>query len=484
MKNVFRYLTLAVTVGAIVGCPGEDQIIGPPPPPPPPPPQAPAAPLALAAVASSETQINLSWTDNSSNEDGFHIERCSGSGCGGFVEIASVGANITTYQNTGLTASTNYSYRVRAYNGVGSSAYSTANSTTTLAPAISIPLTVGKRWRFEQHDTTTGCALSTGCSTTRFDGDHFVTVLGQVPWQGRTAAQVAIYTFQTNATSGSGFTTQTVYLSQDASGVDQWESSSWRRLLSTQQTAYSNGAFFLTQGPSYNQSMTQAASSITVPAGSYSTVRVNHSYTQTGQYAPEDIFVTEYEHWAPGIGPVFGRWDFSLDDNDPAGFDVTRRGSYRLVAVDPTLFPTIVAEAEPNDSTSQATVGTSFMVGTGNTALGDAGALMSDVALSCPLTECVLGNKNNVKRLEDWFRVPVTSSFSGRVALTLTGSTTDFDLYVFKAGATGLTYVGRSTNAQGQGESLTVSFTSGTYYVAVQAWDTPAGRANYTIMVR
>jgi len=38
-------------------------------------PVLPAAPSGLSAVAVSRTQINISWTDNSQNENGFRIER-------------------------------------------------------------------------------------------------------------------------------------------------------------------------------------------------------------------------------------------------------------------------------------------------------------------------------------------------------------------------------------------------------------------------
>ncbi|MBP1750244.1 MAG: hypothetical protein H6Q52_2783, partial [Deltaproteobacteria bacterium] len=88
---------------------------------------------------SSSSQINLSWTDNSTNEQGFKIERCQGSGCTNFGQIATVGANVTTYWNTGLTASTTYTYRVRAYNTAGDSGNSSpASATTQPAPAIPV----------------------------------------------------------------------------------------------------------------------------------------------------------------------------------------------------------------------------------------------------------------------------------------------------------------------------------------------------------
>jgi len=91
---------------------------------------SPNAPSGLSATAASSTQINLSWTDNSSNESGFKIER-SPDGSSGWTQIAEVGANTTSYQNTGLSPSTTYYYRVYAYNAAGNSSYSnTANATT------------------------------------------------------------------------------------------------------------------------------------------------------------------------------------------------------------------------------------------------------------------------------------------------------------------------------------------------------------------
>ena len=98
---------------------------------------APAAPSGLSATAVSSSQINLSWTDSDSTEAGFKIERCSGAGCSDFAQIATVGTNVTSYSNTGLTALTSYSYRVRAYNTAGDSDYSnTASAVTLEAPAL------------------------------------------------------------------------------------------------------------------------------------------------------------------------------------------------------------------------------------------------------------------------------------------------------------------------------------------------------------
>lgn len=114
---------------------------GGPPPPPPPPPTPPAAPTSLAATASGSAQINLVWTDNAGDETGFSVERCQGAGCTTFVQLATVGASVTDFSNTGLAAGTSYSYQVRASNAGGYSDYSNVASATTAAtPPNSAPV--------------------------------------------------------------------------------------------------------------------------------------------------------------------------------------------------------------------------------------------------------------------------------------------------------------------------------------------------------
>ena len=79
------------------------------------------------------SQINLTWTDNSSNEDNFKVERCTGAGCTNFAALITLGPNVTSYPNTGLSANTTYRYRVYASNVVGPSGFSNEAVATTLA---------------------------------------------------------------------------------------------------------------------------------------------------------------------------------------------------------------------------------------------------------------------------------------------------------------------------------------------------------------
>ncbi len=97
------------------------------------PPEPPAAPSDLVATAVSSSQIDLTWTDNSDNESGFKIEQ-SDDGGNSFTEIAVVPENDTDFSDTGLSPSTQYCYRIRAYNAGGNSDYSNIDCATTQEP--------------------------------------------------------------------------------------------------------------------------------------------------------------------------------------------------------------------------------------------------------------------------------------------------------------------------------------------------------------
>jgi fibronectin type III domain protein/concanavalin A-like lectin/glucanase superfamily protein/thrombospondin type 3 repeat protein len=98
------------------------------------PPPPPAAPSNLAATPASASLINLTWQDNANNESGFRIERCQGSTCTNFAQVATTPTDATTLADTSLAASTTYRYRVVAYNTGGVSSYSNVANATTNAP--------------------------------------------------------------------------------------------------------------------------------------------------------------------------------------------------------------------------------------------------------------------------------------------------------------------------------------------------------------
>src|SRR2546430_17483309 len=102
-----------------------------------PPPLAnpPAAPSGLRVTSTTSSKIVLAWTDNSGNEAGFRIQRKQGA-TGTYTEIATPGANVTTYtdNDSALLDGTQYYYKVCAYNSAGNSPFSNeVNGTTALA---------------------------------------------------------------------------------------------------------------------------------------------------------------------------------------------------------------------------------------------------------------------------------------------------------------------------------------------------------------
>ncbi|MCA1560388.1 MAG: fibronectin type III domain-containing protein, partial [Acidobacteria bacterium] len=99
----------------------------------------PDAPEDLTASTLSSTSISLAWTDKSTDEGGFQVERCLGSlaTCAASNLFSPAGlttADGTTFVDNGLQASSAYSYRVRAFNGGGMSLPSNLAQATTAAP--------------------------------------------------------------------------------------------------------------------------------------------------------------------------------------------------------------------------------------------------------------------------------------------------------------------------------------------------------------
>lgn len=94
----------------------------------------PSAPSNLTASAVSSSSINLSWTDNSSDETGFIVQRSTDGAT--WTQIANLGSNVSSFSSTSLSPSTTYSYRVYAYNSIGNSNLSNVATATTGAAII------------------------------------------------------------------------------------------------------------------------------------------------------------------------------------------------------------------------------------------------------------------------------------------------------------------------------------------------------------
>jgi hypothetical protein len=79
----------------------------------------PQSPVSLFAMKINPGVVRLTWEDKSDNENGFKIERKTGSGA--FTELVSVEKNIVEFTDRNIPLDTNYTYRVYAYNAAGRS---------------------------------------------------------------------------------------------------------------------------------------------------------------------------------------------------------------------------------------------------------------------------------------------------------------------------------------------------------------------------
>lgn len=96
------------------------------------------APTGLTALATSATQIHLTWFD-STGESGYRLERTADGK--NWLQVAAPSADVTEYDVTGLVAGTAYTYRLRALNAGGASAPTGTVSATTIPPTPTLTAT-------------------------------------------------------------------------------------------------------------------------------------------------------------------------------------------------------------------------------------------------------------------------------------------------------------------------------------------------------
>lgn len=92
----------------------------------------PGAPSGLSATVDSARRVTLNWTDGSTNEWGFKVERTDGAG-GAFVQVGVARGNAGMYVCRDLRPGAPYAFRIRAYNAAGASEYAREVKATTLA---------------------------------------------------------------------------------------------------------------------------------------------------------------------------------------------------------------------------------------------------------------------------------------------------------------------------------------------------------------
>ena len=119
-------------------------------------------------------QLQLAWTDNAADEDGFQIERKTGT-TGSYTQIATVGPNVTSYSDFSLADGATYCYRVRAFNSVGNSAYTLEECAAARSMQISsigvFRSSIGEWYLDNGNGTWDGCGVD-GCYAFGMSGGY------------------------------------------------------------------------------------------------------------------------------------------------------------------------------------------------------------------------------------------------------------------------------------------------------------------------
>lgn len=159
----------------------------------------PVAPTNLVGNLTN-SQIVLTWTDNSTNETGFTIERKIGTGS--YTQIGTVSTNIATYSDVAVSAGNTYTYRVFSNNSAGNS--TTYSNEVTIS--IPLPVTVPVLTTTTSSSITSTGVISGGTIST--DGGGTVTARGVV-WSTSANPTISLTTKTTDGT-GTGTFTSTI----------------------------------------------------------------------------------------------------------------------------------------------------------------------------------------------------------------------------------------------------------------------------------
>jgi hypothetical protein len=115
----------------------------------------PAAPANLLASVISGTEINLTWSDLSSNEVGFLLVRSTNSIFTAGLKSVLIGPDVGNFKDTTVSIDTTYYYRLLAYNAVWVSDWAPSNTGIIVATTLPVLKTLPTSLIINQGDTFT-----------------------------------------------------------------------------------------------------------------------------------------------------------------------------------------------------------------------------------------------------------------------------------------------------------------------------------------
>ena len=162
---------------------------------------SPSTPTNLTAIATSSSQIDLSWTASNDNGGGdavtgYQVFR-------GGSQIAT--STQTTYADTGLSASTTYTYVVKAFDAAGNvSASSTSATATTTAAGVTFTPTANPAIQYDAYAVSTTTFSNVNIGTASSNREVVVGVSSENSNSCVVAALTIGGVYATEATSSDG----------------------------------------------------------------------------------------------------------------------------------------------------------------------------------------------------------------------------------------------------------------------------------------
>jgi len=245
------------------------------------PPSPPAAPSGLMVDSVTETSVSLSWADNADNEAAFVIER------NGQELSQTVGANVTSFTDSGLAGATTYSYRVKARNTAGDSAWvGPVDATTDTPPPFQTVVA--------SSETTLAGSVLSGSYLTTHDADGSDEVIRERESGGRKNSRYSYmdHRWALNAPAGAAVLTVTGSADNSSDG-DSFV------------VAYSTGGAFTDVCTLAVGSPAPCSASFTIPSAGAVTVRVTDTNQSPGSRALDSVAIDQIMMTVEsGGGPV------------------------------------------------------------------------------------------------------------------------------------------------------------------------------------
>jgi Bacterial Ig-like domain len=359
-------------------------------------------------------------------------------------------------------------------------------------PPVAFPLEAGNAWLYIS-ESTESLRIGGETSTIDFEGLRVLSVEAEAFWENRFCWLVRNYTLDQTLTTESALKSDSFYLAEDQSGLYRARlennAGRWMNVAQYFELEFDDSAFLIAGGPAHSDGSTLGAESVTVPAGIFETASIEHDFTSA------EVFETRREYFADEIGLVAATWEYTFDDNDPAGIGSSTEGFAALAEpMNGPSLPYLATELEPNDGPgfgpAQALPPLSIL--SGRIDIDDDAAVILDDDIVCGYTRCVGPDIDGVPNLQDWYRIVITTGGQYRLDLVYdyhnadSDTWNDLDLYFFEELADGtLRYMaGARSDVDTPEWMILLHPDPGVYYAAVQAWTTPGGPVDYTLAMR